>query len=368
MKPSINNKNIKYDDAIMKLPFLSTGKLVIGLDIGSHSVKVCELKTTDRTYTVVNLGSATLPDGAVEDGTLHDPEAVGKAITELLANLKIKHKKVAISISGYSVIVKKIHLAVMEDQQLEKYITAEAEQYIPFDIDDVYLDFQDLKTNTEGSDHTDIMLVAAKKEIIDDYLDMLRGLGLQPVVVDVDGFALENIYESTYPQKESVALVDIGASKMNINIISNGMSVLAKDIVIGSRQLTEQIADTFDIPTEEAEALKLGQVPAEEKQSQIAQIFIATCTQWVLEIKKAIDLYHSNPANKPLDKVILSGGGAKVAGLVDFLQRETNVPTEVFNPFIKMLSNPKQIDTEYLNTLGPEMAIAAGLAIRTSAI
>lgn len=352
----------------MKLPFLSKEKLVIGLDIGSHSIKVCELKQTDKTYSVIKLGSIILPEGAVEDGTLHDQEAVSKAITELLTNLKIKHKKVAISISGYSVIVKKIHLAVMEEKQLEQYITAEAEQYIPFDIDDVYLDFQDLKTNTAGSTHTDIMLVAAKKEIINDYLNMLQGLGLQPVVVDVDGFALENIYESNYPLNENVALVDIGASKMNINIITNGMSVVAKDIGIGSRQLTEQIADTFDIPFADAEALKIGQIPAEEKKEQIAKIFTSICTQWVLEIKKAIDLYHSNHANNQLDKLVLSGGGSKVAGLAEFLQKETNVPVEIFNPFSKMLTNPKQIDTEYLNNIGPEMAIATGLAIRTSAI
>ncbi len=352
----------------MKLPFLSTEKLVVGLDIGSHSIKVCELRQTDKTYSVVNLGSIILPEGAVEDGSLHDPEAVGKVITELLANLKIKHKKVAISISGYSVIVKKIHLAVMEEKQLEEYITAEAEQYIPFDIDDVYLDFQDLKTNTEDSASTDIILVAAKKEIIDEYLNMLRGLGLQPVVVDVDAFALENIYESNYPLNENVAIVDIGASKMHINIISNGTSVIAKDIVMGSRQLTEQIAETFDIPAEEAEAIKIGQTPAEEKQEQIAKIFTSTCTQWVLEIKKTIDLYHSNKANKQLDKLVLSGGGSKVAGLTEFLQQEINVPVEIFDPFMKMLKNPQQIDTEYLNNIGTEMAIAAGLAIRTSDI
>lgn len=352
----------------MKLPFLSSNKLVIGLDIGSHSVKACELKQTDKTYSIVNLGSILIPEGAVDDGTLHDPEAVGKAITQLLANLKIKHKKVAISISGYSVIVKKIHLAVMDEKQLEQYITAEAEQYIPFDIDDVYLDFQDLKTNKEGSNQTDVMLVAAKKEIIDEYLDMLRSIGLQPVLVDVDGFALENIYESNHPQQENVVLVDIGASKMNINIISNGMSVVAKDIPTGSRQITEQIADAFDIPMEEAEALKLGQTPADEKQEQITKIFTSICTQWVLEIKKAIDLYNSNHADQQLDKLIISGGGSKVTGLTDFLQRETNVPVEIFNPFSNMISNRKQIDTEYLNNIGPEMAIAAGLAIRTSAI
>ncbi len=351
----------------MKLPFLSTEKLVIGLDIGSHAIKVCELKKTEATYSVVNLGSIILPEGAVYDGTLHDPEVVAGAISSLLANLKINHKKVAISISGYSVIIKKIHLAVMAEQQLEEYINAEAEQYIPFDIDDVYLDFQDLKTNTAGSDKTEVMLVAAKKEIIDEYLNMLKELGLQPVVVDVDGFALQNIYESTHPQNENVVLVDIGASKMNINIISNGISVAAKDIVLGSGQLTEQIADNFDISTEEAEALKIGLAPAQEKKEQLARIFTATCTQWLVEIKKAVELYHSNSANQKIDKLVLSGGGSKVAGLAQFLEKETDIQVEIFNPFADMITS-KQIDRDYLNNIGPEMAIAAGLAIRTSAI
>ncbi len=353
---------------MMKLPFLSTEKLAIGIDIGSHSVKICELKLTDKTYSVINLGSILLPEGAVEDGSLHNPEAVGTAISELLKNLQIKHKKVAISISGYSVIVKKIHLAIMEEKQLEEFISSEAEQYIPFDIDDVYLDFQELKTNTGDSDATDILLVAAKKEIVDEYLNMLRGLGLQPVVVDVDAFVLENIYESNYPLHGTVALVDIGATNMHINIISDGTSITAKDIVMGSRQLTEQIAETFDITTEEAEALKIGQTPAEDKQEQIARIFNSICSQWVSEIKKTIDLYHSNKTNKRLDKLALSGGGSKVAGLIEFLHNETNVPVEIFNPFIKMLKNPKQIDPDYLNNIGPEMTIAAGLALRTSVI
>lgn len=352
----------------MNLPFFSTDKLVIGLDIGSHAVKVCELKRTDKSLTVTKLGSILLPDGAVDDGVLHDAEVVSKAITTLLSNLKIKRKKVAISISGYSVIVKKIHLVAMDEEQLEQYITAEAEQYIPFDIDDVYLDFQDLRTNSEVSTQTEIMLVAAKKEIINDYLAMLNGIGLQPVVVDVDGFALENIYEMNFSQKENVALVDIGASKMNINIISNGLSLIAKDVGVGSRQLTGQIADAFDISLDEAEALKTGRTPAEEKTEQIAEIFTSVCTQWVLEIKKTIDLYHANNPHRQLDKLVLSGGGAKVAGLTDFLHKETALPVEILNPFTTMRTNPKDIDSEYLNNIGPEMAIATGLAIRTSAI
>ena len=371
----------------MKLPFLSREDLVVGVDIGSHAVKVCQLKRTDKAYAVVNLGSASLPEDAVDDGTLNDPEAVGKAIAQLFKNLKIKKKKVGFSISGYSVIVKKVNLAVMSEEELEAHIQSEAEQYIPFDIDDVYLDFQDLKTNEEGSERTDVMLVAAKKEIVDDYLEMLENINLQPVIVDVvalslifaiqelkpvivdvDGFALENTYEYNYPKDENVALVDIGATKMNINIISQGTSVVARDIVVGSRQLTEQIQNTFDIDFEEAEALKLGHLPAEDKQEQIEEIFSTTCTQWILEIKKAIDLYHANNAEEPLTRLVLSGGGAKVSGLTDFLANETGLAVELFNPFANMTVNNKKIDSDYLNTIGPEMAIATGIAIRPSVI
>jgi type IV pilus assembly protein PilM len=274
----------------MKLPFLSQDNLVVGVDIGSHAVKVCQLKRTDNTYSVVALGSVVLPEGAVDDGTLNDAEAVAKAISGLFNNLKIKNKKVGFSISGYSVIVKKVNLAVMAEDQLEEHIMSEAEQYIPFDIEDVYLDFQDLKTNTETIERTDVMLVAAKKEIVDDYLAMLKSINLQPVIVDVDGFSLESTYENSYPQQDNVALVDIGASKMNINILSGGISVVARDIVVGSRQLTEQLQGVFDLDFEDAESLKLGLIPAGDRQQEIEKIFSTTCTQWVLEIKKAIDL------------------------------------------------------------------------------
>ena len=352
----------------MNLPFFSSEDLVVGIDIGSHAIKVCQLKRTDKAYAVVNLGSATLPDEAVDDGTLNDPETVGKIIGDLFKSLKIKKKKVGFSISGYSVIVKKVNLAVMSDEELEEHIQSEAEQYIPFDIDDVYLDFQDLKTNKGDSERTDVMLVAAKKEIVDDYLEMLENLNLKPVIVDVDGFALENTYEYNYPKDENVALVDIGASKMNINIISKGVSVVARDIVVGSRQLTEQIQAAFDLEFEEAEALKLGHIPAEEKQEEIADIFSSTCTQWVLEIKKAIDLYQANHSDAPLSQLVLSGGGSKVSGLVDYLANETDLPVKLFNPFVNMTVNSKKIDPDYLNSVGPEMAIATGIAIRPSVI
>ena len=352
----------------MKLPFFSSEQLVVGVDIGSHAVKVCQLKRTDKAYSVVSIGSAILPEGAVDDGTLNEPEVVGAAIEDLFKNLKINSKKVGFSISGYSVIVKKINLAVMDEDKLEEHIMSEAEQYIPFDIDDVYLDFQDLKTGTDEIERTDVMLVAAKKDIVDDYLEMLENIGLQTTIVDVDGFALENTYEYNAPKSENVALVDIGASKMSINIISGGMSVVARDIVVGSRQLTEHIQNQFDLDFDEAEALKLGHVTDEDKQQEIEEIFSTVCTQWVLEIKKAIDLYHSNYPDDPLVRLVLSGGGSKVIGLADFLNKETGLIVELFNPFANMTSNKRKVDQEYLKSVGPEMAIASGIAIRPSAI
>jgi type IV pilus assembly protein PilM len=197
---------------------------------------------------------------------------------------------------------------------------------------------------------------------------MLRGLDLSPVIVDVDGFALENTYEFNYQKNEDVALVDIGASKMSINILSQGISVVARDIIVGSRQLTEQIQNVFDIEFEEAESLKLGSTQDDDKRTEIEEIFSTTCTQWILEIKKAIDLYHSNHPEHPLKKLILSGGGAKVSGLIDFLAQETNLNVEIFDPFLNITSNSNKIDPDYLKNIGPEMAIATGIAIRPSVI
>ncbi len=341
-------------------------QLAVGLDIGSHAVKICEMAVLDDGYQLLSLGSALLPAGAVEDGMLQHPEEVAKSIAALHKNLKIKGKKVAISISGYSVIVKKISLAVMTDSELEAHIHAEAEQYIPFDIDDVYLDYQDLKTNTEDGERTDVMLVAAKKDVVDGFLGMLRSAGLKPVIVDVDAFALENAYEANFDLTENAALVDIGASKMNINIISHGTSILARDVMLGSRQLTEQIQNRFEIPFNEAEAIKLGHAEVGERQEELEEIFTNTCTQWIMEIKRALDFYYSNYPDETIAKMVLSGGGARIKGIEQFFAEETGLPVEPFNPFNKVRSDGNKIDPEYLRYIAPEMALCTGLATRPS--
>lgn len=348
--------------------FFKKPNLIVGVDIGSHAVKICELQRVGMDYKVVSVGTSLLPFGSVEDGVLQEPLAVSKILSDLLSNLKIKNKKIGISISGYSVIVKKIVLDEMNDEDLSKYIETEAEQYVPFDLDDVYIDFQRVVKKRDTDNKCEIMLVAAKKEVVNDYLDMLDQLKLQTVLVDVDGFALENIWEMTSGSNENVALIDIGASKMNINIISEGVSVLARDVAVGSMQLTEQITNSLGVDYAEAEKIKLGIDEPGEHAEKIKAVFNKICSQWVLEIRKAIDLYLANHPDRSLKTIVLSGGGSKVLGLGEYISKETGLKTVNFNPFARMLYDEKRIDKKFLDSVAPEMAIAAGLAIRSTSI
>lgn len=343
-------------------------ELVVGIDIGTHAVKVCQLQKVAKGYRLLAAGSAALPAEAVEDGVLNEAEAVGKVVSVLLKNLKIRNRKVGISISGYSVIVKKINLETMSDGELGKHLATEAEQYIPFDVNDVYLDFQRLPSKKPGSDRDDIMLVAAKKDVVNEYLTLLSALKLNPVLVDVDGFALSNIWSVNAGNEVNTALIDIGASKMNINIIADGVSVLARDVVVGSEQLTNQIAVALDLEYDQAEQIKIGVLPVSEDQEKVRSIFTKVCTQWVMEIKKATDLYRTNNPKRPLQSIVLSGGGAKVQGLTEFIAQETQLSTVVFDPFQFIQLDEKKFDRHYLAAIGPEMAIAAGLAIRPATL
>lgn len=350
-------------DIHFSLPGLKKSALAVGLDIGSHAVKICEYGGGGEMPVLHKLGSARLPEGAVEDGVLQDAGAVGAVVKALMANLKIKSKDVAISMSGYSVIVKKITLAAMSDAELDEHIRNEAEQYIPFDIDDVYLDYQ-MVTSPGDDDQVDIMLVAAKKDVMDSYLAMLTDIGLRAVVVDVDAFALENAFDLAGLDKTNTALIDIGATKISINIIVDGASILARDVVMGSAEITRSIATRLGVEAEEAEGIKVGlRPPADDQRGELEEIFVDACSQWILEIKKALDFYASTHSD-PIDQIVISGGAAKIKGLTTFLEKETGITTILLDPFAGVKADAAVIDPDYLAAVAPEMAIAAGLARR----
>ncbi len=347
-------------------------KLCLGLDIGSHAVKVCELARRRDGVRLLSLGSARLPEGAVEDGLLQAPDVVGETIDRLLRNLKIKTKKVAISISGYSVIVKKINLPVMDDAAMDEHIRAEAEQYIPFDIDEVFVDFSNLHTDRGDSGRTEVLLVAAKRDVVTAYIEMLAAIGLSVSVVDVDVFALQNAYAEGAGKEENLALVDIGASKMSINMIVGGVSVLARDVALGGSQLTARIEGRLDVSGEEAEAIKVGVSPvADDKRQEVESVFAEFCGQWAGELDKAFANLSANQQRSAedegggaIDTIVLSGGGSRIQGFGRFLEKALGRQCRQLDPFAMVTFDSKRIDPEYVRYMSPEMAIAMGLALR----
>ncbi len=342
-------------------------QFIVALDIGSYSIKVCELKRSGKGLKLSKLGSAILPEGVVIDGEVQDSQAVTGIIRNLFKNLKIKNKKAGFSISGYSVILKRINLTVMSDQDLDNHIYSEAEQYIPFDVSEVYLDYQNISNVSTKEGQLDIMLVAARKEVVDSYLDILQEAGLKTVLVDVDAFALENSYEINSTPEDNVVLVDIGASTMNINIVSEGTSLYARDASIGSSLISEQIQERCGVNLEDAESIKIGvKAPPEGSEGDVQEIFADVSREWLKEIQKAIDFHGTNHPDSSLNKIVLSGGGSKIEELDTFFNKETGLPVEYFDPFAKIQFDDKKIDPEYLKVVGPEMAIAMGMASRPS--
>jgi type IV pilus assembly protein PilM len=354
---------------------------LVGLDIGSHSVKLVEIDDGKRGMVLKNLGIIGLPPDAIVEGSIKEMEIVSSAIKHLFQNLKVKNKNVATSISGFSVIVKKITVSTKGESELEGTIQDEAEQYIPFDINEVNLDFDILSPTVapeaegaegeeaaeeEESDEMEVMLVAAKKDIIDDYVSLLQVSGLAPVVLDVDAFALQNAFELTTDKPEGCyALVNVGAEELGINAIKNGISLFARDSSYGGSQITEAIMSQLKLSFEEAERMKLGGTKVGKEKGALEEIFTSMVSEWVQEIKRALDFVASTYADETIEKILVSGGACRIPGFQKYLSLETDIPVEELNPFANLVIDEKNIDPKYLRHMGPQAAVAVGLALRS---
>lgn len=350
---------------------MAKGKLAVGLDIGSGSIKVCQLKQAKKNYALQNFGMVQLPPEAIVDGALMNSNAVVDAIQELMQSQKIKTKEVATSVSGHSVIIKKINLPQMTPDELEESIQWEAEQYIPFDINDVNIDVQILNTESTQAGQMDVLLVAAKKDMVNDYTSVIMEAGLTPVVVDVDSFAVQNMFEVNYevPRSETVVLINIGAAVTNINVLANGISTFTRDISIGGGQFTDAIQKALNVSYDEAEALKLGGgadtdavVPQEvERVLQTESEAIAN------EVQRSLDFYAATSADAHLARIFLSGGSSKIPALIKTIERRTSVPVEVVNPFRNIDISGRGFNVDYLKNVAPMAAVSVGLALRGAA-
>ena len=351
---------------------ISAKNRLIGVDIGSHSIKIVDIDDTKRGMVLKNFGMIELPQDSIMEGSIKEMEIVSSALKNLLQNLKIKNKNVATSISGYSVIVKKITISKREEGGLEKSIQREAEQYIPFDINDVNLDFQILPsekevTEEEKEELMDVLLVAAKKDMVEEYISLLRLTDLNPMVLDIDAFALQNAFEiSNHEQSGCHALVNIGAQQLTINVIKDGVSMFTRDSSYGGSQITSEIQQKLNISYQEAEMIKLGAKPLEtEKKPIIEEIFSSTVTKWAQEVKRALDFVATTFIDVKVENVLLSGGSSLIKGFSKYLGLETGLKIEMLNPFGNLEIKEKLFDTNYLNYHAPMAAISIGLALRS---
>lgn len=346
---------------------------VVGLDIGSSSVKAVELSLKGKgpEYELNHLGITNLPPESIVQGAFLNSGAIVDTIREAFENGKIRSKNVAAAVSGHSVIVKKVNLPVMTRAELDEQILWEAEQYIPFDVNEVNLDFQILDDGEsgDGEGQMEVLLVAAKKDLIDDYVQVITEAGLTPTVIDVAAFAVENSFERNYDVKpdEVVALVNVGAQVVNINIVFDGTPAFTRDITTAGNQYTEEIQKTLSVSFEEAERIKLGGRKSDESQEVVPQEVehaMQAVTETVVgEISRSLDFFAATTAESHINRVVLSGGGANVAGFKDAFHERTGLPVEIMNPFSKMVPSSK-FDPEYLEEVAPALGVGVGLALR----
>ncbi len=342
----------------------SKKKEVVGIDIGSSSVKLVQLKDLKGSYQLLNIGIIQLPPEAIVDNTLMDSSAIVIAIKGLVSSLGIKVKDVACSISGNSVIIRKIILPVMPIEELEDQIAWEAEQYIPFDINDVNMDFQILSPDSIDPTKMNVLLVASKKDIINDYVSVFNESALHLSVVDVDSFAVQNAFEINHDSEpdDVVALINIGASVMNINVVRDSATLFTRDVQMGGNLYTEEIQKQLGLSSSEAESIKT--LAYETHNTPLVEVLNKVNETITQEIRRSLDFYNSTANDDRITKVFVSGGGAKVHLLIDAISEKIGLSVELINPFAKLKYNEKDFDPEYLQEIGPLMAVTVGLAIR----
>jgi type IV pilus assembly protein PilM len=340
------------------------GKNLIGVDIGSSSIKVCQIKETRKTYSLVSFGYAPLPPQAIVDGQVMDGNTVADTLQQIWRAARINQKEVSLGVSGQSAIIRKITVPMMTSEELEEQIQWEAEQHIPFDIKDVHVDYQVLRRNPEQS-QMDLLLVAAKRDQINDYAQLARDARLKPIVCDIDAFSIQNLFELSrgLPADQTVALINVGANLTSLNIVANGVSAFTREIANGGHAISEQIQKQLGIPFELAEALKCGttETPAPP---QVAQIIESATDGIAAEIQRSLDFFMATSGDGDIARIYVTGGTSKIPSLAVAIERRARVPVEVWAPTEKLSIDSKRVDAGLLGIHAPQLAVALGLALR----
>jgi len=347
--------------------FKKNRKSLVGLDVGSSSVKAVELQGKPGSLTLVNLAVENLSTDAIVDGQIMELNDVSTAISNIFATHSIRTDRVAAGVGGSSVIVKNIIVPQMSEAELEESIEWHAEEHIPFDVADVALDYQIVGSSPDA---LQVLMAACKRDRVANLKQAIQLAGKQPMVIDVDAFALQNCYEVNYePQAaDVVALLNIGASTTNINIVQGTQSVFTRDVSVGGNAYSIVLQKEFGLTFEQAEATKrTGMLPEHMQNQDIALVMEPVSEMLAHEIGKTFDFYRATAddgTNASVGKILVSGGGSKVRGLSEYLAERFEITVEVFNPFRKIKVDERRFDPDLVRDYVPEMAIAVGLALR----
>ena len=334
----------------------------VGLDIGSSGVKAVALRQTRAGWTLAAAGEMPVRvERPSEDGTT--PVEVAGAVRELLDTLKLNRAMVATALSGHAVIVKRLSLPAMSRAELAEAIPWEAEQYIPFDLADVQLDYQIVNAKTEAATSTiDVLLVAAKKDRVEDRTAVIAQAGRQAAVLDIEAFALANAYQMNYPERQDplAAIVHVGRSATIVCLLEQGQLAFTRDIALGGRLYADALQRELGVDPQTAERIQQGHLPGDANRDQVAAILRDTSSQVILEIRKTIDFYRATAPIETLSRIVVSGGACEAEGLRDMLQSEFGAPVEFFDPFRRVT----RVKGAGIDASGPAYAVAVGLAMR----
>ncbi len=295
-----------------------------------------------------------------------DSSSVTDAIKNLVESQKIKTKNVATSISGHSVIIRKIQLPIMTEEEMEASIQWEAEQYIPFEISEVNLDFQIIGPDAKDPSQMNVILVAAKKDFVNDYVAVFQECGLSPVVMDVDCFAIQNSFEINYgaSDEEIVALINMGASAMNVNILKEGASVFTRDIQVGGNMFNEEIQKRLGLSGEDAEKVKLGGEAEDVDPAAVEEVVSESIENLTQEVQRSLDFFSATSSDEKVQKIFITGGVSKSSQVKESLEQRLGIPVEMLEPFRQIAVSEKDFDLEYIKAVGPLFSVAVGLAMR----
>ncbi len=339
-------------------------KNLVGLDIGSSAVKVVELKDAKGGgYRLVKTGIEPLSPEAIVDGAIMDASLVVDTVNRVISSLNVRNNDFATSLSGHSVIIKKISLPAMSSEELAESIRWEAEQYVPFDINDVNLDYVVLEP---GGETMDVLLVAVKKDKIGDYTSVITQAGKTPALVDVDAFAIQNAYEVNYPVEPGrvVALVNIGASVTNVNVLSGANTIFWRDISFGGNQYTDAIQKQLSLGFEQADTLKKGEISGEHSLQEILPILRSVSDDLAQELQKTFDFFGATTSTEKIDQLFIAGGCSRIVNLDRQLKDRFGMPVEIINPFRQIDVSGSAASAEWLNENAPTLTVAVGLAVR----